>query len=357
MIDLIGVLPYFLILMLVLLHSLQHDQHRMFLSVCIILFCFSAFRYDVGWDYSAYYSMAEGFATNRSEDYELFPKLFLIAAELFEMPSVFFLLISFFTIFLIYLTFRNTSFPSFSLLAYFCIPVFFMESLSTVRFHLALSVILLAEYYAFAKRWLSFFLLLIVAFNCHISATIMIILPLLLVYIPNRLVNISILLISSLLSKFLFNILINMNFLSLEVETYLNLAGETPGFTLLPILFLLCDAFHLLYYNRFVALNPILKTYIYLYNVGCCIMLLFSFEATLSSRLSKFFIAVLLFILPYYQFAFSQRKLVNQITYVFLISIFLMNLYVSSHAYSSGAVEKNQYIPYQLVFFNDGTFR
>lgn len=354
--DFFGILPFCLAFFLVALLSVQNKKNSAVI-MCWILFLFSALRYDVGWDYPEYYSMADGYRASKVEGYEFIPKMFLLLSSSIEWPYLFFILSSFVTIFALHQALKESDNPSLSLFAYFSIPIFFMESLSTVRFHMALSLVLLAEYYAIKKRYVLFVLFLIIAVNCHISALIVLLFPLLQIWKPNRIGNLFILMFSFFVSKYMMTFLEKVPFIPSEVTAYIALAGEITGFSLLPILFLLLNIFHILYYDRFVAFNPSLKLYIYAYNIGCCIMLLFSFEVTLSSRLSKYFMILILFIIPYYSQIFRYKKLTSQLLYISFFILFAFNLFVSAQAFYSGAVEKNQYIPYQTIFFHNESFK
>lgn len=354
--DFLGIIPFFLVFFLVAFLSVQGKKNSA-LIICWILFLFSALRYDVGWDYPAYFSMAEGYSENKVEGYEFIPKMFLLWSSALQCPYLFFILSSFVTIFALYAALKRANNPALLLLAYFSIPVFFMESLSTVRFHMALSFVIWAEYCAVKKRYASYLLLTIIAINCHVSAFIVLLFPLLQIWIPNRTGNLFILVLSFFMSKYMMAFLERLPFIPPDVTTYIALAGETTGFTLLPILFLLFNVFHIFYYDRIVAINPSFKLYIYVYNIGCCIMLLLSFEATLSSRLSKYFVILILYIMPYYSQIFRYKKLARQLLYISFFMLFSFNLYISAKAFYSGAVEKNQYIPYQTIFFHNDNFK
>ena len=233
---------------------------------------------------------------------------------------------------------------SLSMFVYLTISIFFLESLSTIRFHLALSIILLSTHYLNKKKYVKFLILYILAINCHKAALIGIIFPFLFLYSPNRFWNIIMVVCSYFLPTVILHYLSNFNS---GAAWYIERAGETAGFTLMPILLILFDIINLVFFKRLVALDKNMKRYIYIYNFGCSIMLLFSFEATLATRLSRFFTIYILLIIPYYLFLFRYKKIVKQCLYLCLISIFFVTLFVSSKAFYSKKAEKDQFLPYK----------
>lgn len=347
---LVNVMPY--VVLITFCALITYKSNKKLASLLLgVMFLFSAIRYDVGWDYSEYYSHIDSYDIERAVlRFELIPKWMAYISNGLGMPTLFFVFHAFFTLFFLYLFLKKKSKNvTLSLFIYLTIPLFFLDSLSIVRFHLAMSAFLLSTCYYDEKKYVLFALFLSIAIASHTSAYICLIYPLLKRFPLNRTCMILSLAISFVFSKSLWMILQYVTFIP-GLQIYIQRAGEISGFSLLPLLLLFFGIINLLYYKKLVQMDSNMRYYISYYNIGCCFMYILSFEVTLASRISRFFLLYLLLIFPYYVSLFKYRKLQKQLYILFLIFIFLFNLYWSSRAYYLGLVSKDQFLPYKTVF-------
>ena len=117
------------------------------------------------------------------------------------------------------------------------------------------------------------------------------------------------------------------------------------GFTIIPFIFLGLDVMFLSFYKKLSSKVDTAGTIISIYNIGCCIMLVMSFNTTLSIRLSRYFIIYLLVLLPYVVHIIGKKSLLGDkklwialslLFYIYQLCIFNENLM------------KYEFLPYKL---------
>ena len=162
------------------------------------------------------------------------------------------------------------------------------------------------------------------------------------------------LLISFFLSSFVFTLIKNASIGSVffgVLQSYTLKEDQVQAFTKLPYVFHMINICFLLFYNKLKTLHPNMMAYLTIFNVSCCLMQLFSFNATLSTRLSRYFFIYILLIIPYVVVMPKYGKLFRQIMIVFLIGIYLFSFFVNYQAaYFEGA--KSEFLPYKTFIFN-----
>lgn len=109
----------------------------------IIIFVFSAFRYNVGWDYEQYYwTIVYNLDTNIVSRGELLTIGLVELSRNLGIANIYFFLNSFLTIFLVALVIDNYSKDKWmSILVFIAFPLFFLNSLSVIRFFSALAIV------------------------------------------------------------------------------------------------------------------------------------------------------------------------------------------------------------------------
>ena len=121
----------------------------------------------------------------------------------------------------------------------------------------------------------------------------------------------------------------------------------SENFSRTPYIFALINLINLFSFQKDnqVATNNQLGHYVTMYNIGCSIMFLFSFNAIFSNRLSTFFTIFLTLIFPYYKYK-SNARLVLSTMFVF---IFFFQLTIrASHPDFIGRL--NCFLPYRMNF-------
>lgn len=139
-----------------------------------LLFCFSAFRFNVGWDYLAYYNTIKYHLVTNIVSGGEYATIFLIElSRLTGIVNVFFVVNSFICIYFIYKTIIKYSLdPWLSLLFFICFPLFFLNSLSVIRFFTALTITFYAFKYIEQKKPIKYVMVILLASLFHKSALI-----------------------------------------------------------------------------------------------------------------------------------------------------------------------------------------
>lgn len=141
--------------------------------MAFFIFLISALRYNVGWDYEAYFEWASnGFDPFMEITMEPLSKEMINLALSSGEPQIFFVMSSAVVVGLFaYSYIRCSQLPTVSLLAFFCLPLLFLVSLTIVRQSMAAAVVFFALT-VFEKRHKSALILLLLAGFFHYSAWI-----------------------------------------------------------------------------------------------------------------------------------------------------------------------------------------
>lgn len=317
--------------------------------MALCLLCFSAFRYDVGYDYLNYYDAVQ---VAQVFNMEFFQSIIIETSYKLRFPQLFFIVNSFITVSCIYWGLKRKS-PnlSISLFAFLCVPLMFLHSMSIVRFWTALSVVFVASTYLLDKKYLHFIILNTLAIGFHNAAIFgYLFLPLIFIRIgkvANLLLLIASVFISAILQSYLSGITNVSNIFAQSFLDYANADEAVDGFSRLPYVFLLFDLYLIFGTERIQKQRPEVKRYILIYNMGCCVMFLLSFQPTLSSRLSRFFLIYSILIIPYIIECKTKLGLRGKKLVLFVVCAFFYFFMLTIFNYS---LKRHEYLPYQLFF-------
>lgn len=351
--------PYLLLLLIIwLICSYKKTSFKSKGNVAfIILAVFVGCRYGVGWDYWNYLRAIEagGAAVER---FEWIPRQIALFAHRIDFPQLYYMITGSFSMFFIVKGIaRITTNLSLSIYIFITFPLFFLNSLIIDRFFLAFSLVFYCSTYLFKDRKIIPFILgILISFNIHV-VSIVATLFLIPYYITiNRKANIILFivtfLISSGTSKLLLtyfpNIGLGMNsMMSEKVDSFMNYVevGNSSDLTKIPYVFYSINIFNLLFRRYLFGDSNKVDTYLMIFNIGCCLMQLFSFEQSMASRFSVFFLLYITLIIPLYKD--------KNITYVFYIVGLLLYIYaLSVDAYHPDFYNRrNCYLPYR-TFLN-----
>lgn len=345
--------PY-IILVLVGLFSLYAKKNTVLYLFILLLFVVSALRFDVGSDYLTYYNMIvyeEGFV----ERIEYLEYLLISFSRFLNFPQFFFIVNTFFTLFFLYFAIKRLSIkPEWSWFVFLCLNVFYLQSMSTVRYHLALTIIFWGSTFLNEKRYAVFLGSLLLALGIHSSAIVAVLFIPFYLFRFNRIVNIAFLLISFSISSVVFMFIKSVDvgnvFFSI-LQAYTLKDHQAQAFTKLPYVFHAINICFLLFYDKLRRIHPNMVVYLTIFNISCCLMQIFSFNITLSTRLSRYFFIYILLIIPFIVTIPKYGKLLRQIIVLFLIGIYFLSFFVNyQSAYIQGI--KSEFLPYKLFIFN-----
>ncbi len=325
--------------------------------IYITLFAFCALRFDVGWDYTSYVDqIKKGYTGDIDNRIELFSKYVFSIGSYLKFYPIVFIIFAFLTLKITSLAINKYSVnPLLSWLVFYSMPLFFFASLSTLRQSVATAIIFYSYRYATEKKYLLFFITILIACLFHISAIAgVLILPLILVPIGkkgNMLLFFSSFFIAKLLFIILNNMVLGFNFYS-RILFYIN--NETYKSTILQYLYFSIGILNFFFYNRLIKADTRNKELITMSNFGLVLFNILSFEPVSAGRISAFYLIFWVFLIPYYAHFFTPRsaKYVNHIIFIGFValSFFYLSIYITS--YNNGILSKVSFLPYKFWFFH-----
>jgi hypothetical protein len=139
---------------------------------CTIIIFISVFRFDIGYDYSGYYSFIyPRFNINNVAHFEYFPRIIYRIADYFNTPLLVFVIFGLINYILIFYTINKLSISKYeSLIIFF--SMFYLTTLSIIRQGTAVAIIFYGFKYIKKKKLIKYIITCIIAFNFHRSAII-----------------------------------------------------------------------------------------------------------------------------------------------------------------------------------------
>lgn len=348
--------PYIGLLFLTLLVPELLNKKAAVFILFLVFFVFSGFRYGVGWDYFNYVDALKegGYGIERMEfiirqlDYFCikhgFTQFFFVATSFF-IVLFFFLMIS-----------KESEDPAASVFVFLCVPSFFLNSLITIRYSLAVSMVFLSCHYGYKRQYIPYLLLLIAAFFTHKVALFAVLtIPFVLTkkefgLKTNLMIFITCFVFGKLIGSFSFIASLLDVFLQRDFDTVAGAANYmqdtgNANFSRTPYVFALINFINLFVFrkNNQTETNQKLGHYITMYNIGVSLMFLFSFNSTFSNRLSVFFTIFLTLVFPYYK----AKPISKPLLYVFLIFIYFFQLTIRAY-HPDFAGRLNCFLPYRM---------
>ena len=354
----VQLIPYLFLLLFGWLIAAANNAQKASNILVVLLGLFVGCRYAVGWDYWNYTRSILN-ADLGLERFEWIPRQVGYLAHYLDFPQLYFLFTAFFSMFFSMKAIKRLSldFPM-SIYIFITFPLFFLNSLIIDRFFLAQSLIFYSSTVLFKEgKILPFVIGLFVAVNIHI-ASIAAILFLILRYIPiNNKINVLFFVSSFVLNTVIIDILVSRVTILGVSDVFANNAnnflryaeaGHSSDMDKIPILFYVINIVNLLFQKQLFQNNDkMLNVHLTIFNIGCCLMQLFSFEQNMSSRFSVFFLLYFCFIVPFYK----NRQLYRLVFYGLGFLLFIYALTVNA-AHPDFVGRRNCYLPYNVFFLN-----
>ncbi|RAZ79594.1 hypothetical protein DP120_08295 [Planococcus halotolerans] len=306
-----------------------------------VIFLFSSLRYNVGWDYEAYYATVRyNLVTNIVSNGELATIFLIELARDMNMTNLYFFLNSLIFIMLVALTVKRYSQDYWiSIIFFVCFPLFFLNSLSVIRLFTALAITFYA--FKFIERGQLMRYLIAVAFAgmFHASAFIAI------AFYFIRNVKLDILKLVVVLFSLPFVGKVVNSFVVAYLPTYApytEAAGGQEGTKAIFVL-LFIGVVALFLRDKILENDRIANMYFNFYFVGLGIYLMFFSQGTMGHRLSLYGTFFSLLLIPKIVSLFnldSNRVLLKVGISLFSIVIFLYIVYVGAATY----------VPYKTIF-------
>ena len=282
----------------------------------------------------------------------------MILSNWVNITQLYFIICSIATIVPIYyLSIKYSVDPKFSILLYFLNPIFYLDSFSIVRNALAYSLVFLSLDFLISKKYILYLVIIIIAGGIHNTAYIGLLLPFLLKMSTSRKLNVAIFILSFFISFSFIRLFLEYLYSYFPVVKYMieyiGAHSRQQG-PLLKFIIILLNAVNLLYWNKLSAVKIENKYFLTINNIGSCLWLLFSFEATLSMRLASFFILTNIILIPSYMLMFrtNYKLLTKQLIIAFFTIFFISSFTINIIGYIERKSNRMSYLPYQTIFYH-----
>lgn len=299
-------LLYLIIIILMVLDRLNKCKNIKFLTLTLnppktlatfILIVFSGIRDHIGWDYYAYYDAIVNSTQNVLSSRGEILNMFLInISRVLGSPLLYFFITSLFTTGLIMLcVYRYSNGFWMGILLYLSIPLFYINSMSVIRFFVALSLTLYGIKFIVNRNLLKFILTIFIASLFHESSLIALSFYFIYKIRINTILVVFILILSRTFSEVANQIIIKF-YKSYDVYTeVISIVEGTKAiyvFMVFTILVLIVRKFWFNDDDFFIGASNI-------YILGMFIYLIFYSQGTLSHRLSLYGTIYIIILLPY----------------------------------------------------------
>lgn len=316
-----------LFLSILLTRIIKNDKQRL-VACFVIITVFSGIRYGIGYDY---YGYLETCIIDSSVKWEPIPSLFVEASKA-TVPFLFFILSSIFISFFYWWGIeKSNSDYMVELFFYLSFPFLFLDQLGIIRQGMATAAVFCAIS-SHNESILKRILLIAIAFFCHRSALIAVLILLPWNKLPPRylwIMFISCFIFGSILVP-LIGAILNLGFLDESMQSkgvgYLESVRKDEG-RYIRLLIYLITIVSLTQYKRMVKINISNGYFLGLLVLGASLCALFSFNSTLSKRTCLFFFSSSILLIPYLR----QLLRINRSIYYFLcIMLFSLTIFIGS---------------------------
>lgn len=353
MIDYLDTIPYLLLLGLLMINMKINSKASN--NLCfLVLFVFSAIRYDVGYDYMMYLDILR-----YEPDYDRFEFLEYLLQRFAAQTyiPIFFIVNSFITVYFAKWAIEKLSVNvSISLLAFFCLPLLYTHSLSIIRFWSGVSVLFYATTFLYEKKWLHFAIFYIISYFLHGSMVVGILFIPLVLFEISRITNIILLIFSFVGGEFVLNRLLGSSLadygiLGERLNYYANIGDTESAMTKIPYLYLAIDILFLFLWTRNKnKSSAVLHKYITIFNIGVSILFLFSFDNTLNSRLCRPFLIYIILVVPLIlKHLTGETKRMSTLAFTLAASA----LFIYTITIYNDTLGKSEYLPYRIIFLEN----
>lgn len=354
-------IPYMLLYLIIAsVGYIKFQNKKIINNICFMtIFIFMGFRYDVGWDFRTYFSLAQKTNLNKYSIFmtvknlgawdpnkfqylrlEFINKIIYKIAWYLKNPQIVILIYSFLVLYLIKKALDNEQkYSIYPWMLFLSIPIFFFNFTSLIRQSVAVAIVFYSYKYIKNRNKKKYLTTIFIAYLFH--STALFILPQYFLYrlkLSKR--KLLLLFCASFLSKPLLIIILKSNLFSKYRIYITNSIGD--GGKIIYYLIILLGILVLLFYEQLVR-NKKNKYFINMIIIGCFIYIGLISLGHLGPRMSVYYIIYILYIGKDFIYLFKDIEL-TKIVFIFLNGILiLLTLYGDSkHPIRS------QYIPYRI---------
>lgn len=340
-------IPYIIfifVVSLLLYKANLEGKNRVFsLMGLLVVFCFTVFRFDVGYDYGPYYKLIENLNFNRIDEFTKWEPLHLLLIWLCKkvhFTALYMILITAFAQFCIMysiIKYNRRNMWYLGMMAY--LSMYYLTDMSTMRQAAAVGVIMCSFKFVAEKRLVPFLLCVLIAFNLHYSSICAI-----LIYVIYNYVNKKnqLLYFALIIASFGFVHLLTLTHYKYYVTDFRSAGGD-----LLKYIYVFVVLILLFLYRTSKKYDSVVSSGFYVLLMG--VFVPFILGGHIGARMQQYFFCVLFFMIPRIFESYNQRS--RALFCVFFALLFLSQVYQSHiNAVYAG---KDQFIPYRTVFTVD----
>ena len=341
--------PYLIFVFLILIFRYASKPKYMYVTMLL----FNVLRYDTGWDYMNYYNEAlywgaEGSSTARYSF--IWQWLFGLANKL-NMPHLVMVIVGVLTISIVYFAVFNILKSKKSVCDALCIyslwPFFYLGTFSTIRQSLGISIGLLLVLCAMRRKYVFFFLLLVLNFFIHPSSVVCIAFAVF--FFPDfrlKMWKMVVIIIAVFVVMLSIEALIQNSPLA-AYQIYLGHSDSYGSKLSILLAFILIPTLRL----RYKKIGNQGMTDVCIMSIILLICTLVSFNNTVLSRITEYYVILLIFVGTNYKQLFSDKTFGNTIIYSLFAGVFLFYLYNTQGAAAvQQGLATSPFVPYQFIF-------
>ena len=172
----------------------------------------------------------------------------------------------------------------------------------------------------------------------------------------SRIANIILLIFSFVGGEFVLNRLLGSSLadygiLGERLNYYANIGDTESAMTKIPYLYLAIDILFLFLWTRNKnKSSAVLHKYITIFNIGVCILFLFSFDNTLNSRLCRPFLIYIILVIPLIlKYLRGETKRMSTLAFTLAASA----LFLYTITIYNDTLGKSEYLPYRIIFLEN----
>lgn len=355
---LISWLPYLALILLMLVFN-SHPNNKTnisgFFFSFLILFTFSAVRFNVGYDYGTYYKLIEDVLKEEIaySRLEYFNRVLIDVSRYINFPQLFFIISSFLVCFLVFITIKRNSIQTDISIWYFIgFPLFFMQSLTIIRQWIAIAFVFYGINFLKNNRYVFYLLTIFIASLWHQTAFVGLMIIPLFYFKSTKGLNIILLLSAPILYNILPEIIVRSDYaFLLKAQEYINNGiGEGNVNTKIIFIAIFFDVVNLLFYDKITKKDIFSEKLITIYNFGVVFFVIFQRFGFIGGRGASYFLVFLILIAPYYKNILSVKDelFLNILNKGVMILLFFTSLYISYNTYQNKKSIIDPYTPYEI---------
>lgn len=329
---------YILILILFMSCSIFFTSNKYLnIFLYILLFLISAIRFDVGYDYISYYYLAK--TLNGSKRIEFMYKIFLELSHFIKYPQMIFIITSFLSIMVLYISLKNYKERNLILMTF--VGLFYLDTLSAQRYMLAYIIVFSGFKYIVNRNLRKYLIVILIAVLFHKMAIIGMIF-----YFFYQKISLKKIILLFFLITIFGNLVIEIVKKIGFYDHYFEIANS--GGNKILIFYLILGMLLLILRNKLIKLNFKNNLIINIYIYSLALNIVFLPFSSIGSRLGELGYMYILYMITDIVRIFKNKNLIRIFITFTAGVIFVIYIYL-------GEINKNKkvYTPYKIFFLID----